>query len=393
MTPRHARNALEGPRRFVYDRDHTDMSEPDTSGKKVGVFGSMIAALGLLFAKVGAECGAVAKGVGAIGHAAPLADDGLRLAGRGAALTDDALLAGARGAGVTDDALRAAGRGATPWFAEEGMLGAERAAGSTLLEEAASRAPGAGRSAAGHALEDGLDIATDALDLIDLGQSLLPPGDDDYDAPTSAPSAAQLAMTALFRGRVERPALIAALPATEEALARTVGGASRPEDIDEIQYILKPTGALPIVAAQTSSDIFRAIADHRGSNPLVILAYSVAEPGSIAPPEGPPMRDTQIHNACLSMGMNCVVLTCDPKVPSENFSCPYMGYRAWLTPTSAVTATRPMSLSNYIERMLLERRKGPDTAGLLLSRVAIDPRATQQKIIRSRPKKARPKLP
>ncbi|WP_437953344.1 hypothetical protein WME98_23685 [Sorangium sp. So ce296] len=141
------------------------MGTSDEGGKKLGVIGAAIAAIGMMVARGADDCGRLGlKGLGAAEHAAPAAaGDALRGAGKAAALGDDALLGAGKAAALGDPARAAAhaGDGAhapkvlevqpgsatedvAGKLAEQGLgLGVEMLPGATDEQEADEPAPAA----------------------------------------------------------------------------------------------------------------------------------------------------------------------------------------------------------------------------------------------------------
>ncbi|AGP33098.1 hypothetical protein SCE1572_00445 [Sorangium cellulosum So0157-2] len=89
------------------------MGTSDEGGKKLGVVGAAIAAIGMMVARGADDCGRLGlKGIGAAEHAAPAAaGDALLGAGKAAALGDDALLGAGKAAALGDPARAAAHAG------------------------------------------------------------------------------------------------------------------------------------------------------------------------------------------------------------------------------------------------------------------------------------------
>ncbi|WP_437724721.1 hypothetical protein [Sorangium sp. So ce861] len=89
------------------------MGTSDEGGKKLGVIGAAIAAIGMMVARGADDCGRLGfKGLGAAEHAAPAAaGDALLGAGKAAALGDDALLGAGKAAALGDPARAAAHAG------------------------------------------------------------------------------------------------------------------------------------------------------------------------------------------------------------------------------------------------------------------------------------------
>ncbi|XXX77240.1 hypothetical protein WMF30_00500 [Sorangium sp. So ce134] len=89
------------------------MGTNDEGGKKLGVIGAAIAAIGMIVARGADDCGRLGlKGLGAAGHAAPAAaGDVVHGAGKAAALGDPALHGAGKAAAVGDPARAAAHAG------------------------------------------------------------------------------------------------------------------------------------------------------------------------------------------------------------------------------------------------------------------------------------------
>ncbi|KYF95741.1 hypothetical protein BE20_44395 [Sorangium cellulosum] len=89
------------------------MGTSDEGGKKLGVIGAAIAAIGMMVARGADDCGRLGlKGLGAAEHAAPAAaGDALLGAGKAAALGDDALLGAGKATALGDPARAAAHAG------------------------------------------------------------------------------------------------------------------------------------------------------------------------------------------------------------------------------------------------------------------------------------------
>jgi hypothetical protein len=406
-------------------KEEGGVSEEDSGGKKVGVFGSLIAAIGLLLSKGADDCARIgATGASAVGRSAPLADDALRAAGRGAPLAGDGLHAAGRGASFADDGLMAAGRGAPyaddglrlpgrgapladdslrtagrtpPAFADNGVLAAER--GAPVLEDSALGASKGGSSAADVA-ETGLDIVTNTVDLVDLSQGFADAYGESGDEGGESGAAAlrelakrdpelfanQAALRALTRADVESPAMIALLPTSREAFRRATGRAPRAGELTEIEHIAARSTEPPEVAGAGKRELFAAIRRHRDTNPLVIIAYTKGDSVALALPGGGEVKDAEIHRACLASEMNCVVLACDAASAAGAELCLNAAYRAWLTPTVEATKKRSLSLEKYLERMVADQSNNAGGRGLLISRVEIADPGLARTIVRSRPK-------
>jgi hypothetical protein len=409
---------------FYLYKEEGGVSEADSGGKKVGVFGSLIAAIGLLLSKGADDCARIgatgASAVGrsapladdalrAAGHAAPLADDGLRAAGHGASFADDGLRAAGRGAPFAEDGLRIPGRGAPladdglrtagrtpPALADDGVLAAER--GAPILEDSALGASKGG-SPAMDVAETGFDIVTNTADLVDLSQGFADAYGESGDEGTAGLLALakrdpelfanQATLRAHARADVESPAMIALLPTTREDFKRAIGRAPASSELTEIEHIAARSSEPPEVAGAGKPALFSALRRHRDTNPLVIIGYTntknnKGDSAALALPGGGEVRDAEIHRACLASEMNCVVLVCDAASPAEAALCANAAYRAWLTPTIEATKARSMSLEKYIDGMVVDQRNNAGGRGLLMSRVDIDDQGLARTLVRIR---------
>ena len=132
------------------------------------------------------------------------------------------------------------------------------------------------------------------------------------------------------------------------------------------------------------------IDERRASNPVTIIGYTSGVDSEIALPSGERVSDAEIHEACMNVGINCVVIACDPAAPSPSTDkpCAHAAYLAWFFAASASSrAGREKPLRSFA-RELAERRDA-DAHGdaMIISRVHRAPDGAL-KLIRSRPRAA-----
>jgi hypothetical protein len=361
-------------------------------GKNVGIFGALIAGLGVLLAKGADDCAKVgaltAKGT------APLMDDAARVSARGAGHV----------AGATDDGLRAAGRGAG--LADEA---------AHPFGNSARYGAGAGDDALGAAsrtgddwLGDGFDVATELVSSVDFfytGGEDVDPGPAQGPAgrvssagarknsgSTKAAAASQEGARplnveqALKRRLVEDPKAIAVVPSTSAGYERMFGVAPQGRDVEEMSALL-------LLLEQPVKDVGMKqlgamLAEHRASNPVTILGYTDGLEIKLALPSGERVSDAEIHEACLNVGMNCFVFACDEKVPADGEPCVRSTYFTWSIRSNQAKSGKPaMSLGRFARSLMVppSAYEGPP---MVLSRVARSPDG-KLKLVRTRPKGSR----
>jgi hypothetical protein len=362
-------------------------------GKNVGIFGALIAGLGILLAKGADDCarvGAVtAKG------AAPLMDDAARVSARGAGHV----------AGATDDGLRAAGRGAG--LADEA---------AHPFGNSARYGAGAGDDALGAAsrtgddwLGDGFDVATELVSSVDFDSGgeiegvdpgpaqgpagrVSSAGASKNSGSTKAAAAAQEgarssgATQALERRLIEDPKVIAVVPSTSAGYERMFGVTPQGQDVEEMSILL-------LLLEQPAKDVgmkqlAEMLAEHRASNPVTILGYTDGLEIKLALPSGERVSDAELHEACLNVGMNCFVFACDEKVPADGEPCVRSTYFTWSIRSNQAKSGRPaMSLGRFARSLMVppSAYAGPP---MVLSRVARSPDG-KLKLVRTRPKGSR----
>jgi hypothetical protein len=357
-------------------------------GKTVGIFGALIAGLGMLLARGADDCarvGAVtAKG------ATPLVDDAARLSARGAGHV----------AGGADDGLRAAGRGAG--LADE----AAHPFGNPARYGAGDDALGAASRTGDDWLGDGLDVATELVSSVDFdiggeidgvepGPALDPAGRvSSAGASKNSGSTKRAAAAkegarpsgvaqALKRRLVEDPKVIAVVPATSAAYERMFGIVPQGRDREEMSTLL-------LLLEQPAQDIgmkqlAAKIAEHRASNPVTILGYTDGLEIKLALPSGERVSDVDLHEACLNVGMNCFVFACDEKVPADGEPCVRSTYSTWsIRSNQAKSGKSAMSLGRFA-RSLMVPPSAYESPLTVLSRVARSPDG-KLKLVRTRPK-------
>lgn len=362
-------------------------------GKKVGIFGGLIAALGMLLARGADDCariGAVtAKG------AAPLADDAARISARGAAplagAADDGLLAAGRGAGLADEAAHSMGnssRLAAGAGAGDDALGAAARSGDDWLDNSLDVA---GELVSSVDFDVGGDIESDSDD---VAPPLDPAGrgsGSDRGATKGGSSGGEAIANArpagvelaLKRSFIADPKAIAAFPATSAAYERMFGVAPQSGELPKLSVLLT-------LAGQPSTDLgmkqlAAMLAERRASNPVTILGYTDGLNIKIALPSGERVTDAELHEACMSVGMNCLVLACDEKVPADGEPCAESIYNTWSIRARQAKLGKPAMTLGRFARSLLIAPSMHEGSPMVLSRVARAPDG-KLKLLRARPK-------
>jgi hypothetical protein len=371
------------------------MSDSD-SGKKVGVFGGLIAAIGILLAKGADDCARIgAKGASITAReSAPLIDDGARLAGRGAeqsvGLGDDALRGGAYAGELGGDPLRAAANAPhiTPGMADDALGAASRSG-----------------KASDDIFEQGLDVSLEVVSFMDDESG----ADDDFEPPEdlAAPSGNKPALPgvkrvasgaaasgakmsgvegALNRKFVEAPRAIALLPATETGYEKMFGVQPEGRALAGLTLV---TDLLKQPAKDFGmKDLAAMIAEQRASNPITILAYTTGVDTQIALPSGERVYDVELHEGCMNVGINCVIIACDPKSTSAGEPCARSAYFTWFIRASTTgQGGRATPLYRFTREIVGHRGRGLNGASMIISRVQRGPDG-KLKLIRSRPRVA-----
>jgi len=372
-------------------------------GKKVGVFGGLIAALGMLLARGADDCARV--GAMSAKGAAPMMDDAARISARGAGHVS----------GAADDGFRAAGRagGLADEAAHPFANGSRFAAGDDALGVAAATgddAFGAAARSGDDWLGESLDTAIDLVSSVELDVG----GEADDPAPPTEPDPNSTALSrymdskktraswqdralsgvrpfgvgeALKRRLVEEPTAIAAIPSTHAAYVRMFGVEPQGRELGEMSFLLKLLGQ-PLKDVGIK-ELAAMLAERRTSNPVTILGYTDGVDIKLALPSGERVSDADLHEACMNVGMNCFVLACDEKVPADGELCARSAYSTWsIRSSQAISGASRKTLGGLARALMLppSAYAGPP---MVLSRVVRSPDGKLQ-LLRTRPKSSRP---
>ncbi|WP_170229613.1 hypothetical protein [Polyangium fumosum] len=321
-----------------------------SSGKKMGGFAAVIAAIGMFVARAGDDCARVgAKG-------AMLGDDAARGLGRAGSLADDGLRGGGKLGSLADDGMRAGAKGPLP-----PMHGPE---GGGLVEEAMSAGAKA-ESHAGDLAEIGVDVSMEILS--NVGPS---DGDEDDEHAGEAPVV----------GGIH-------IPPPPSATNRK----SHPADLLRARNIVSSpmllglaSGAPNTIASATEP--FAWLESHGAHNPVGLLYLSRGKVDTkttipLVSSAGDTTDDTTIHRTCLGLGMNCVVLVCEPIPAGAKEPCVNGAVAAWKSIEALDLGAKP-ALRDFLGKLLLARAGRPSLQYLVLSRLDVD--STPPRIVRSR---------
>jgi hypothetical protein len=375
----------------------------DESGKKVGVFGGLIAAIGMLLARGADDCARV--GAMSAKGAAPMMDDAARISARGAGHVagagDDGLRAAGRAGGLADEAAHPFGN-SSRFAAGDDALGAAAATGDDAF--------GAAARSGDDWLGESLDTAIDLVSSVDfevggeVDDPASPTGPDpnstalsrSMDSKKTRASWQDLALSgvrpfgvgaALKRRLVEAPTAVAAVPSTHAAYVRMFGVEPQGRELGEMSFLLKLLDQP--VKEVGMNELAAMLAERRASNPVTILGYTDGSDIKLALPSGERVSDVNLHEACMKVGMNCFVLACDEKVPADGELCVRSAYFTWsVRSTQAVSGERRKTLGGLARALMLppSAYAGPP---MVLSRVVRSPDGKLQ-LVRTRPKSSRP---
>jgi hypothetical protein len=370
-------------------------------GKKVGVFGGLIAALGMLLARGADDCARV--GAMSAKGAAPMMDDAARISARGAGhvsgAADDGLRAAGRAGGLADEAAHGNG---SRFAAGDDALGVAAATGDDAF--------GAAARSGDDWLGESLDTAIDLVSSVELDVG----GEADDPAPPTEPDPNSTALSrymdskktraswqdralsgvrpfgvgeALKRRLVEEPTAIAAIPSTHAAYVRMFGVEPQGRELGEMSFLLKLLGQ-PLKDVGIK-ELAAMLAERRTSNPVTILGYTDGVDIKLALPSGERVSDADLHEACMNVGMNCFVLACDEKVPADGELCARSAYSTWsIRSSQAISGASRKTLGGLARALMLppSAYAGPP---MVLSRVVRSPDGKLQ-LLRTRPKSSRP---
>lgn len=347
------------------------MSESEGGEKKVGVFGALIAAIGMIFARGADDCARIgAKG-------AQFADDGARFASKGAQFGDDALRGGKLG-GLTDDAVR----GGRPHGSLPG-----------LSDDALNAAAHSEKAAAGFGddvIEHGLDLSLDIASEMDFGAN-----NNQYDENEwpGSPAGRDLKVQAASKSGIERamaqqelsqPKAIAIVPSNEDSFAGMFGYAA-PKGVVQSMNLVADLLDQQQGEPADELEFAKMVAAERKSNPLVILGYtSLDAVNQIVFPNGQSVGDKDIHAACVNVGINCIVIACDSKEIKESGSCVRSAYILWANRASEISKPKSKkTLATFTSQLLHDRMTARHGDQMIISRVLFQPNH-KPSLIRSR---------
>jgi hypothetical protein len=137
------------------------------------------------------------------------------------------------------------------------------------------------------------------------------------------------------------------------------------------------------------SQLAAMLAESRAGNPVTILGYTDGLEIKLALPSGERVSDTEIHEACLKVGMNCFVLACDEKVPADGEPCVRSAYFTWsIRSVQATSARTPVSIGRFARSLMIPPSVYDDPS-VVLSRIVRSPDG-ELKLVRTRPKGSPP---
>lgn len=349
------------------------MSGSESGEKKVGVFGALIAAIGMIFAKGADDCARVgAKG-------AQFADDGARFASRGAQLSDDALRGGGKLGGFADDAVRGAQHGSLPGLSDEALA-------------AAARSEKAAAGLSDDVLEHGMDLSLEVVSNLEFDLSGGQYDESETGLPAAAPPPAAVSESGLQKAFANRelknPKALALVPTSEDAFASMFGYAA-PKGVLRSMTLVADLLGQPADSTMGEQNFAKMVASNRTSNPLVILGYTALDASNqLVFPNGQSVSDKEIHEACVNVGINCIVIACDSKEITEGESCVRSAYILWsnrATETAKLKKSQK-TLEYFSAQLLHDRKTVRHGSAMIISRVHFE--ASQKpKLIRSRLKK------
>lgn len=356
------------------------MSESGGGEKKVGIFGGLIAAIGMLFARTADDCARVgAKGASLTAReSAHLVEDGARLASRGAQFSDDAVRGGSKLGALADDAVKGAPHGSLPHFSEGAL-------------EAAARSEKSFLGLSDDVAEQALDVSLDVVSNLDF---------DTYDTQfddngVSSPREVRRYVQSMARDGAERARknqfvsgsrALALLPADEDGFASMFGYAA-PEGTLQSMQLVADLLEQPRDARMDVRGFAKWLVSNRGGNPLVILGYTALDSiTDLVMPSGQHFADKVFHQGCLQAGVNCIVIACDSKEISEGESCIRSAHILW-----AKRAEEPgkQRVESFAGRLLRDREKMRHGEAMIVSRVVFD-KYGHPAIVRSRVKPKQP---
>lgn len=354
------------------------MSESESGEKKVGVFGALIAAIGMIFAKGADDCARVgAKG-------AQFADDGARFASRGAQLSDDALRGGGKLGGFADDAVRGAQHGSLPGLSDEALA-------------AAARSEKAAAGLSDDVLEQGMDLSLEVVSNLEFDLS----GGQYDESETGLPSAASMPSAspraaapesglqkAFAKRELKNPKALALVPTNEDAFASMFGYAA-PKGVLRSMNLVADLLGQPMDSAIGEQNFAKMVASNRTSNPLVILGYTALDASNqLVFPNGQSIADKEIHEACVNVGINCIVIACDSKEITEGESCIRSAYILWSNRAKETGKLKKSqkTLEDFSAQLLHDRKTARHGSAMIISRILFES-SQKPKLIRSRLKR------
>ncbi|TKD00104.1 hypothetical protein E8A74_35715 [Polyangium fumosum] len=144
------------------------------------------------------------------------------------------------------------------------------------------------------------------------------------------------------------------------------------------------SGAPNTIASATEP--FAWLESHGAHNPVGLLYLSRGKVDTkttipLVSSAGDTTDDTTIHRTCLGLGMNCVVLVCEPIPAGAKEPCVNGAVAAWKSIEALDLGAKP-ALRDFLGKLLLARAGRPSLQYLVLSRLDVD--STPPRIVRSR---------
>lgn len=293
-------------------------------GKKVGIIGGVLAAIGAAVAHGADDCARVgarsASEVGAVRGATHAGDDIAKLGARGAAAEGLA----AEGAGMRG----ARGIGAPATEVPGLKLGAEVA----VADEAA-----AGKPWRDLAEEMGQELAPDALEQVLGGED-----ENEDEAPDAGPPAKGFALVSL-------------VPSDGVGFALAFGGKAEAKNLSEFAKTNRPSKTLGLSVPLSRIALHSALGATPNPIARFVLGYQAGDDAhSLATPDPQfSIRLTEIASRCLSAGASCVILVCEKLDATEQKPCANRSREL----IDGVVATKPRSVNATVAELAKQRKE------------------------------------